>query len=312
MQRKPEYINYERAMTRLRERFDGATPEELAAWMYMTEPKQVCAKLNKKSEQCSNEVLRRGDMCEEHGGKPILKDEIKALRLHSLYAYLSARELDQPPPFLFGNHDYERYLPLRDYLPLLYRLYFKADDVAQFEPRERFITGRALLVRLVNQTEIPPDTTLDQWHEMQSERIRNATKECRLNPFLPTLGLTQATNTDDPFYAPLKEGLFSMTEVKAYAQEEFGRELDAPAAKVEAMTDAKKSNGRPLLQQQFQEQEILRVIRSLSHDPKNLPKREMGTSGIKATVRQELTFSTKVFDKAWERLRANQDIQDAE
>lgn len=82
--------------------------------------------------------------------------------------------------------------------------------------------------------------------------------------------------------------------------------------KVEAVPDAKKSNDRPLSQQLFQEQEILRVIRSLSYDPKNLPKREKGASGIKAAVRQELTFSYKVFDKAWGRLRANQDIQGAE
>jgi len=85
-----------------------------------------------------------------------------------------------------------------------------------------------------------------------------------------------------------------------------------PAANGEAETDAKKSNKKPPLQQQFQEQEILRVIGELGIDPKKLPKIEPGKPGIKAKVRQALKFSAKVFDKAWERLRANQDIRSAE
>lgn len=212
--KESEYISYERAMAQLRERL-GATPEELAAWMWMSEPKQVCAKLNEKRERCSNEVLQRGDKCKEHGGKPIQKDEIKAVRRRSLYAYLHARELNPPPQFFFGNHGDEH-----DYLPLLYQLYFKIDDVAQFEPSERFITGRALLGRWANQTEIPP-----------TDRIRIATQESRLNPFHPILGLTQATAPNDPFYAQLEDGLVSLAEVRVYEREEFGRELDAPAAK---------------------------------------------------------------------------------
>ncbi len=71
-------------------------------------------------------------------------------------------------------------------------------------------------------------------------------------------------------------------------------------------------NKKPLQQQLFQEQEILRVIGELSYDPKKLPKRKQGKPGAKAEVRKMLSFSVKVFDKAWERLRANQDIQDAE
>jgi len=88
--------------------------------------------------------------------------------------------------------------------------------------------------------------------------------------------------------------------------------LMAAEAKVEAVKDAKKSNEKPQLQQLFQEQEILRVIRTLFHNPKKMPKQEQGKSGIKADVRKILKFSPKVFDKAWERLRANQDIQYAE
>lgn len=75
-------------------------------------------------------------------------------------------------------------------------------------------------------------------------------------------------------------------------------------------TPSKKE--KPILQQQFQEQEIMRVIRDLSYDPKNLPIQEPGKPGVKSEVRRMLSFSPGVFNKAWERLRGNRDIQDAE
>lgn len=68
---------------------------------------------------------------------------------------------------------------------------------------------------------------------------------------------------------------------------------------------------RPPLQQRHQENEILRVIQELGHDPKKLPKQKAGTAGVKSSVRQKLTFSDKVFNKAWQRLRDSGDIDDA-
>lgn len=76
--------------------------------------------------------------------------------------------------------------------------------------------------------------------------------------------------------------------------------------------DTGNANKKPPLQQLFQEQEILRVIGELSYDPKNLPKQAPGKSGVKAEVRAKLLFSSGVFNKAWDRLRASRDIQDAE
>lgn len=108
--------------------------------------------------------------------------------------------------------------------------------------------------------------------------------------------------------------------IKFLDRREIAHSLEAhadTAAKVEAVpadvkiapeTDTKKT----LPQQRFQEREILLVIRELSYDPKNLTKPEPGKPGVKAEVRQKLALSVKVFDKAWERLRANLDIQDAE
>ncbi|MBY4865392.1 hypothetical protein K6W76_02525 [Burkholderia anthina] len=69
---------------------------------------------------------------------------------------------------------------------------------------------------------------------------------------------------------------------------------------------------RPLQQQAFQEQEILRVLAGLGHDPLNLPKSPAGQPGVKAEVRKTLNWQgSTTFDKAWERLRRNKEIADA-
>lgn len=78
---------------------------------------------------------------------------------------------------------------------------------------------------------------------------------------------------------------------------------------------AAKSNSapqsQPLMRQPYQEQEILRVIKELGHDPKNLPKDNPGKSGIKAAVKSKLPTSmtgTTIFNKAWDRLSGANEI----
>jgi len=92
--------------------------------------------------------------------------------------------------------------------------------------------------------------------------------------------------------------------------------LDASAA---AQTSASEVESRPdvatkpLQRQVFQEQEILRVIAELKHDPQNLPVPSAGQEGIKAEVRRRLKWQgSTVFDKAWERLRKRKEIADAQ
>jgi hypothetical protein len=68
---------------------------------------------------------------------------------------------------------------------------------------------------------------------------------------------------------------------------------------------------RPMLQQAHQEAEILRVLSELGCNPKALPRNVPGKRGVKADARGRLSFSTGVFDKAWDRLRAAGDIADA-
>ena len=70
---------------------------------------------------------------------------------------------------------------------------------------------------------------------------------------------------------------------------------------------------KPLPQQRFQENEILRVIGKLGFNSKAIPKWVNGKRGLKADVRDILvsnTFPLGVFEDAWERLRASKLIQD--
>jgi hypothetical protein len=67
--------------------------------------------------------------------------------------------------------------------------------------------------------------------------------------------------------------------------------------------------GRPQLISQQQEMAILEAIVRLGHDPTALPQGVNGKAGVKAAVRTELPYSTKVFDKAWERLRNDKRVQ---
>lgn len=71
-------------------------------------------------------------------------------------------------------------------------------------------------------------------------------------------------------------------------------------------------NDRPQQQQRYQESEILRVIRELGHTAAALPKVKTGRSGVKSQVRQKLKFTASVFNKAWERLRADGRIADSD
>lgn len=74
---------------------------------------------------------------------------------------------------------------------------------------------------------------------------------------------------------------------------------------------APEQKAQPPKTQRWQEDEILRVLRGLGYDPKALPRNPPGSPGAKAQARAQLTFTSKVFDKAWERLRQFGDIADA-
>lgn len=167
------YIAYPKAMKLLADRLD-ATPEEMAAWVWMG-PKA--------------------------GG---------------LAAYLNANELANPPRFYYilgMGDDF-------DYLSPLMACWFREEDIASFEPADRFITGKALIERWSEQPGIQPEAF-----------IRAKIAESRLLDAHPNYGGTQGSFPQDTSYPPLTSGLFVLSHVEKIEAEDFAEddEPDEPS-----------------------------------------------------------------------------------
>lgn len=162
------YIAYPKAMGLLVKRL-GATPEELAAWVFIGH---------------------------DDGG---------------LDAFLNANELDPPPKFSYwqclGSDDEF------DYLSPLMACWFREDDIAQFEPAERHITGKALIERWCQHPGIQP-------YAFICAKIR----ESRLQDMHPILGLSQGTNPKDSASPPMEIALFKIGDVEDIEANDFGVE----------------------------------------------------------------------------------------
>ena len=101
-----EYLAYPKALQQVVGRLN-ATPEELAAWVWMGPA---------------------------DGG---------------LAAYVNANELDPPPRFHYDLGDGSG--DDHDYVSPLMACWFRADEIARFEPAQRYMTGSALIQRWGNQ-----------------------------------------------------------------------------------------------------------------------------------------------------------------
>ena len=84
--------------------------------------------------------------------------------------------------------------------------------------------------------------------------------------------------------------------------------------KEEALTTDKDAT-KPVSRMKAQTAAVLAEIARLGHDPKALPARSPGKSGVRAEVSKAMSerpdlFSTNSFKKAWEELRALGEIAD--
>lgn len=177
------YIAYPKAMKALAERLH-ATPEEIAAWIWMGQ-----------------------------------SDD-------SFAAYLNANELDPPPRFyyIFGNGGNF------DYLAPLMACWFREDDITQFDPADRYITGKALIERWGGQPGIQPEAF-----------IRAKIAESRLLDGHPIYGGTQGTFPEDASFPPLTSGLFVLSHVEQIEAEDFGVDLVPPVE----LGDATQAETKP-------------------------------------------------------------------
>ncbi len=126
--------------------------------------------------------------------------------LGGLTAYLNANELDPPPKFYYAN-----YVGSSDYLAPLMSCWFIAEEIANFQPIERYITGKALVERWSKQQDIQPRAFI-------LAKIR----ESRLMDCHPTQGGTETTFSGLGAFPPLETGLFALSHIKEIEATDFG------------------------------------------------------------------------------------------
>jgi hypothetical protein len=122
-----------------------------------------------------------------------------------LTAYTGDNELDQPPKFNFGH-----YFNTKNYHTILLGCWFKAVDIAKFKPKERYITGVALLERWKNHPNNNPE-----------EFIKLKIQNFQLTDLHPTYGLTIASNPGSIGFPPLEDGLFQLSSIEAIEASEL-------------------------------------------------------------------------------------------
>lgn len=93
------------------------------------------------------------------------------------------------------------------------------------------------------------------------------------------------------------------------AQKSFQAEADS------SLSTSSNDSTKPVPRMKAQTAAILAEIARLGHDPKALPARSPGKSGVRAEVSKAMTkrpdlFSASSFKKAWEELRASGEIAD--
>jgi len=134
-----------------------------------------------------------------------------------LAAYLNANELKSPPRFLYDPGNGKDF----DYLSPLMACWFLKEDIAEFLPTERFITGKTLIDRWSIRPHIQPEAF-----------IRAMIAQSRLIDIHPLSGGTQESLPADQDLPPLETGLFAMSDIEAIESEEFGNKTKDGRARI--------------------------------------------------------------------------------
>ena len=129
--------------------------------------------------------------------------------LGGLTAYCNANELDPPPEFYFDPYSGDD-PDCRDYLSPLMRCWFRKQDILNFSPTRRFITGAALIERWSGHPGIQPEAF-----------ILAKIEEDRLLDTHPISGLTQGSLSGDEWYPPMSSGLFELSKIEAIEKEDL-------------------------------------------------------------------------------------------
>ncbi|MBA1446585.1 MAG: hypothetical protein M3H12_13770 [Chromatiales bacterium] len=133
-----------------------------------------------------------------------------------LAAYLNANELNPPPRFHYSLGNESDF----DYLSPLMACWFLETDIANFQPEDRYITGKTLIKRWGEQPGIEPQAF-----------IGAKIAESRLIDMHPIFGCTRFSDTDDDSFPPLESGWFALSYVEAIEEEDFGLATILPTEK---------------------------------------------------------------------------------
>ena len=142
-----------------------------------------------------------------------------------------------------------------DYVAPLMSCWFDEDEILAFKPRDRFITGLALIKRWQRHSHIKPEAFI-------SAKIA----ESRLIDIHPILGRTQAGFPEHHWLPPAESGLFPLGNVESIEAEDFDIN---PAA-----SEPKRGPGRPrdpsALSNRIDElrEDAIAVARNLGGNPK--------------------------------------------
>lgn len=140
-------------------------------------------------------------------------------------AYMNANELDPPPRFFYATGS-----DSQDYIAPLMACWFRADDIEQFEPADRYIIGTALIERWSAQPGL---------HVVAFIQAKIA--ESRLLDIHPIYGGTRGTFSENSDLPPLESGLFALSQVEQIEAEDFDVvvECGEPATTFSQSTDVK-------------------------------------------------------------------------
>lgn len=127
----------------------------------------------------------------------------------SLSAYLNVTKLKNPPKFHYDSYMGE------DYLSPLMSCWFLKDDIVNFNPVDRYITGESLIKRWSQKPGIKAKAF-----------ILAKIAESRLTDYHPTLGGTRGSNSEDMSFPPLESGLFVVSDIEEIEREDFEVESD--------------------------------------------------------------------------------------
>lgn len=178
------YVAWPLALARLQQRL-GATPHEVAAWVFVGLPVQTGA------------GRPRGEALVQPGAG-------------ELRAYLQAREITPPPRFQFPAFEPGDGAAALDYVAALAACWFNADDLERFQPAERYLLGSNLIARWRRVPELDVETF-----------IQAKIAESRLTDLHPITGGTRGSCPADASLPPLASGLFAISEVLAVEREDF-------------------------------------------------------------------------------------------